>query len=185
VEEWDARYRRRERAEDFSVQPTPLVVEWLRSMAPGRALDVACGTGRNSIWLAEAGWEVTAVDGSAAAIEILKARAAGLGVRVDARVADLGAGQFEIERASYDAILDCYYLQRDLFPAIRDGVRPGGVAICIVHLANQGEAATYKHAVAGELAGFFQDWEILHYREGPPDDPAHRRAAAEIVARRP
>src|SRR5581483_7100497 len=131
---------------------------------------------------AQEGWRVTAVDASAAAIETLRARASELGVTVDTRIADLGAGEFSIQARAWDAVLACYYLQRDLFPAIRNGVRPGGLAICIVHLTREGEAPTYKNAAPDELLGFFEGWEILHYREGAPNDPAHRRAAAEIVA---
>src|SRR5438067_11196563 len=98
-------------------------------MPPGRALDLACGAGRNALYLATLGWQVTAVDSSAVAISILRERAAGLapGFSVDARVADLEAGGFTIAPASFDLILDFFYLQRDLFPHIREGLPPGGV----------------------------------------------------------
>jgi hypothetical protein len=64
-------------------------------------------------------------------------------------------------------------------------MRPGGVAVVIVHLAQPGEATTYKHASPGELRGFFADWDILHYFEGQPEDAAHKRTVAEVVARKP
>ncbi|HZU27115.1 MAG TPA: methyltransferase domain-containing protein [Bryobacteraceae bacterium] len=185
VEEWDARYRAREREEDFVERPSSLVVSALGSVTPGRVLDLACGTGRNAIWLAQHGWRVTAVDGSQAAITALLARAAREGVAVETRVADLGSGEFQVEPNAWDAILDCYYLQRDLFPGIRNGVRPEGLALAIVHIVEPGEAPSYKNAARGELRGFFEDWEILHYYEGAPADEAHRRAVAQIVARRP
>jgi 2-polyprenyl-3-methyl-5-hydroxy-6-metoxy-1,4-benzoquinol methylase len=72
---WNDRYRLRERAaEDLNAGPTPLLVATTSKLAPGNALDLASGTGRNSLWLAEQGWNVTSVDGASAAIEILQTR---------------------------------------------------------------------------------------------------------------
>jgi tellurite methyltransferase len=183
IEEWDARYRAGERAEDLFVAPTPLVARTAATLDPGSALDIACGTGRNSILLAERGWKVTAVDGAPTAIEVLKQRAGSLEIRT--QVVDLEGDGFKIEPGSWDLILKCYYLQRSLIPAIRDGVRPGGVAVVIVHLLDPGKATTYKHAAPGDLRGLFADWEVLHYFEGRPEDSAHKRTVAEMVARRP
>ena len=59
------------------------------------------------------------------------------GVAIDARVADLEAHEFTIEPYAYDLICDFYYLQRDLFPAIREGVRPGGAVVAAVHLTGR------------------------------------------------
>ena len=183
IEEWDARYRGGERAEDLIAAPTRLVVRTAEKLDPGRALDIACGTGRNAIWLAEHGWTVTAVDGAPTAIDVLNQRAKGLKVR--SQVADLEGDDFTIDCGYWDLILKCYYLQRSLIPAVREGVRPGGVAIVIVHLAEPGETTTYKHAAPGELRSFFADWDVLHYFEGRPEDSAHKQAAAEVVARKP
>ena len=171
---WDDRYR----SQEEPGAPTPLVVETARHLKPGRALDLACGTGRNALWLASRGWSVTAVDGSAVAIEKLKAR--GEGLEIDARVADLERGEFAIAASSWDLILMCYYLQRDLFEPVKLGVVPGGVVIAIVHVAESGRYCLRS----GELAGYFEGWDILHSREGVPEDTEHRRASAEIVARR-
>jgi len=185
IEDWDARYRTGERAaEDSLAPPTPLVVQFAAAVPTGKALDLACGTGRNAIWLAEHGWDVTAVDGSAAAIEILERRVDGRGFSVHTQVADLERLEFHIEPRSFDLICKCYYLQRSLMPAVLEGVRTGGMAIAIVHLAEAGEETTYKHAAPGELRSFFEGWEILHDYEGAPRDPAHKRSVAEIVARK-
>lgn len=180
IEEWDARYRTKDRAEDFSTAPTPLVIEATQNLKPGTALDLASGTGRNAIWLAAQGWTVTAVDGSAAAIAALKDRPG-----IHTLVADLESPAFQVEPDSWDLIAVCYYLQRSIFPAVKTGLRPGGIAIVIVHTSNPGEEVTYKHAAPGELRSFFKGWEILHDYEGQPHDPAHKRAVAEIVARKP
>jgi|SRR5579884_2162673 len=185
VGDWEARYRSQERDEDFVVDPVPLVARWTARLAPGRALDLACGTGRNALWLAARGWQVTAVDGAEAAIARLRARASDCGMSVETHVADLERLEFPMLADAFDLILDSYYLQRDLFPGMRQGVRPGGVAICIVHLAWPGESLSYKHAAPGELREFFPGWDILHYYEGMPNDTAHRRPVAEVVARKP
>jgi 2-polyprenyl-3-methyl-5-hydroxy-6-metoxy-1,4-benzoquinol methylase len=82
---WDERYRSSQRpAEDLEAAPNPLLIETAQRLTPGKALDLACGTGRNALWLAEHGWSVTAVDGSPAAIEILRQRASEKGIPVDA-----------------------------------------------------------------------------------------------------
>ena len=183
---WDQRYRSGERpAEDLEAAPAPLVIETASQLAPGKVLDLACGAGRNALWLAEHGWRVTAVDGAPAAIEILRHRAAARGVQVDARVADLEKGEYRIEQSWWDLIVMSYYLQRDLFEPAERGLAPGGVLVAIVHITESGEEPTYKRLPPGELRVYFQGWEILHSYEGKPSDPAHRRAVAEIVARRP
>ncbi len=131
IEEWEARYRSGERAaEDFGAAPTPLVVEWAGKLAPGVALDLACGTGRNALWLAERGWSVTAVDGSATAVATLMQRARERDLEVEGRVADLEGADFRVEAASWDLILKCYYLQRSLIPAVREGAAAGGNGDC-------------------------------------------------------
>lgn len=186
IDEWEQRYRSGERAaEDLYAPPTPLVIKTASELPPGRALDIACGTGRNALWLAQHGWQVTAVDGARVAIEILEQRARERGLNLTTNVADLEAPAFTIASESYDLICDCYYLQRSLFPGIRAGLRAGGTVIAIVHLTRPGEEITYKHAAPAELREFFADWDILHYREGEPIDEAHKRGVAELVARKP
>jgi SAM-dependent methyltransferase len=186
TEEWDKRYRTRERpAEDFTAAPTPLVMRMAAGAAPGRALDLACGTGRNALWLAEHGWDVTAVDGAAAALDVLRTQAAARRVVVDARVADLEKGEFTIAPNSWDFVLTCYYLQRDLIESAKIGVRPGGLVLVIVHITEPGEDATAHRLNPGELLSYFSGWSVVHYYEGPPLDTAHRRKVAEVVARRP
>jgi len=78
----------------------------------------------------------------------------------------------------------CYYLQRDLFEPVKRGVKPGAMVLVIVHLMEPGHEQSRFSVQPGELAGYFQGWEILHYYEGKPRDPEHKRAVAEIVARK-
>lgn len=178
IADWDERYRT---GQFPDAGPTPLLVEMARHRKPGRALDLACGIGRNAQWLVEHGWRVTAVDGAAAAVEILRRRCPS----VDARVADLERHEFTIEPGAWDLIAVCYYLQRDLFEPVKRGLAPGGVAVVIVHLVEPGHEESRFSTQPGELVSYFQDLEILHSYEGQPQDPEHRRAVAEIVARRP
>ena len=181
---WDERYRQKNRAqEDYEAAPTELVVETAKRLAPGRALDLACGTGRNALWLAREGWGVTAVDGSAAAIEALRAQAEQQQVSVNGAVADLK--DFQIAESGWDLIVIAYYLQRDLFERAQRGVAPGGVLIAIAHTTEGGEEATESRLLPGELKRYFVGWKIMHDYEGKPNDPAHRRRVAEIVAIRP
>ncbi len=183
IDEWDQRYRRGEQLFDT---PSPLVKRFAATLAPGDALDLACGPGRNSLYLAAQGWRVTAVDGSPVAIENLVARARERKLNVDARLADLERREFEIAPGAYDLICDCYYLQRDLIPRMKDGLRPGGLLIAIVHIADPDQPqGTPTRAARGELRSCFADWEILHYYEGESNESCHQRPVAELVARKP
>ncbi len=183
---WDQRYRSKERAEeDLQIKPTELVVRTARNLLPGRALDLACGTGRNALWLAREGWNVTAVDGAGAAIEILEERARKENVNIKTVVADLQGGEYTITPFHWDLIAICYYLQRNLIEPAKNGVCPGGILLMIVHTTEGGEQPNESRLRPGELARYFTGWEILHSYEGKPNDPAHRRSVTEIVARRP
>jgi tellurite methyltransferase len=197
INDWNERYRSGERAaEDLIATPTPLLVETVSRLTPDelasgkpsasrRALDLACGTGRNALWLAERGWRVTAIDGAPDAIAILLHRAAQRGLTVDARVADLDEPRYSIAPESWDLIAICYYLQRNLFEPAKRGLVPGGIHIAIVHITEPGEEPTAHRLRPGELESYFHGWEILHRYEGQPNDAAHRRSVAEVVARRP
>lgn len=81
-------------------------------MKPGRALDLACGSGRHTTWLRDRGWEVTAVDREG-----------------DACIhADLEQGEFVIEPNAWDLIVCWLYWQENLLPSIAAGIKPGGIA---------------------------------------------------------
>jgi tellurite methyltransferase len=179
---WERMYRSGERGGEGD--PTILLVETVENLPPGKAIDLACGTGRNALYLAELGWDVTAMDGSEAAIKELQARARTRGLTVNTAVADLTDPKFELAPNAFDLVVMAYYLQRDLFAKAKPAVRPGGLLLAIVHTPEPREAPTYKRAAPGELRGFFEDWELLWDYEGPSRDPAHRRPVAEAVARK-
>ena len=101
----------------------------MAGLAPGRALDLACGEGRNAVWLAERGWEVTGVDFSDVALVKAAELAASRGVEVDWVVADVL--EYEPEPHAYDLVAVLYLqLPREaMLRAIRgaaDAVAPGG-----------------------------------------------------------
>lgn len=184
--DWNERYRQGENA---PAESSGLLVQAVENLAPGHALDLACGAGRHAIFLAERGWKVTAVDASSAAIELVKKRAGERGVLVDARVADLEQGEFTIEPSAYDLICVFYYLQRNLFPQIRAGLRPGGSVVAAIHTVdpNADDMKSKNPAfflLQGELSVEFRGWKITHYAEGKPQDAEHRRRTAELIARR-
>ncbi|HMC61234.1 MAG TPA: methyltransferase domain-containing protein [Candidatus Solibacter sp.] len=173
---WDDHYSN---AGNLDLEPAPLLVEVAEMLAPGHALDLACGPGRNALYLARLGWQVTAVDSSPAAIGLLTERAGGLAI--DAHVADLAQYRFAIAPAAYDLICDFFYLQRDLFSSIRAGVRPGGMFAGAIHLFDENRASAFVMR-PGELRGEFHGWKILFYSES--GEPEHPRPAARIIARR-
>lgn len=85
--DWNERYAAKDLV--WGSDPNRFVAQALGSAEPGRALDLACGEGRNSIWLAERGWQVTGVDFSQVAVERGRERALARSVEVDWRVADV------------------------------------------------------------------------------------------------
>jgi tellurite methyltransferase len=181
---WNERYQRGENTRD---EPHPLVVKFASQLAPGRALDLACGPGRHAIWLAERGWKVTAVDNSTAAIDILLQRATEKNLTIDARVSDLERHEFVLPPESYDLIVDCNYLQRDLFQSIKEGVSISGIVIAIIAMTDDDPNVKAMNPAyllnPGELRKAFEGWEWIWDFEGKPAGQ-HRRATAEIVARR-
>jgi SAM-dependent methyltransferase len=183
---WDDRYRSGEHRHDA---PAPLVAQAIETLPPGRALDLACGAGRHALVLAERGWRVTAVDASRVAIDMVRERAREQRLEIDARQADLEKHEFDIQPDAFDLICDCCYLQRDLFPVIRAGVRRGGIVIAIIHLVDPSPDVKPMNPEfllrPGELRGFFAGWDILHDFEGKPLGGPHERSVSEIVARRP
>lgn len=153
------------------MKPRPFVEEIARELSPGRALDLACGAGRNAVWLAGLGWQVTAVDKAPSIAH----------AGVEVHTADLERHEFEIGEAAWDLIVMSYYLQTKLFPGVIRGLQPGGVAIVIVHMFEPGHEASRFSVRAGELPDYFRGCHVLAYREGKPSPVS--RAVAQIAIR--
>ncbi|HSN54086.1 MAG TPA: class I SAM-dependent methyltransferase [Candidatus Sulfomarinibacteraceae bacterium] len=103
-EDWNRRYREKELV--WSAEPNRFLVEEVADLAPGRALDLGAGEGRNAIWLAERGWRVTAVDFSDVALEKARRIAAEREVGMETVHADLT--EYRPEPASFDLVLLLY-----------------------------------------------------------------------------
>jgi SAM-dependent methyltransferase len=152
---WEKMYGSGERGSED--QPTHLLLDTAANLPPGTAIDLACGTGRNALFLAELGWRVTAIDGSETAIRTLRERAAARGLSVTTLVADLTNPDFALPDNAFDLIVVAYYLQRDLLQKIGPALRERGLALVIVHIPGPGEQPSYKRASRGELRSFFAD----------------------------
>ena len=180
---WDERYKQGLHAKD---EPHPLVLEYVSRRAAGRALDLACGPGRHALFLAHLGWHVTAVDSSAVATVMLRNRSRKEGLQIEAHLADLERHEFAVPPDTYDLIVICNYLQRDLFRAARAGTRIGGLIIAIVAMIDDDPSIKPMNpdylVAPGELRAQFVDCELIHDFEGKRAEGA--RAMAEIVARK-
>jgi len=131
--DWDARYAK---AQQWSDEPNALAAQLLAALPPGRALDLAAGEGRMALWLASLGWQVTALDFSAAGLARGRTRAGQRGLDVDWQVAD--ATTVDLEPASYDLVLVLYlHLTRpELTAALlraAASLAPGGLLLALGH----------------------------------------------------
>lgn len=179
---WDARYSAGDRRHD--ADPVPLLAEWVPRLRPGRALDVAAGLGRHALLLARHGWIVDAVDISLEGLLILKQRAQRAGARVNLVAADLE--QFDVRPASYDLIVQTFFLKRRLLPRLRQWVRPGGLVYVETHLRDPGASISGRFALRpGELQRLFHTWQILAATEGARFEGERRIVTGSVLARRP
>jgi SAM-dependent methyltransferase len=133
-EDWNRRYAGRELL--WTAEPNRFLVEELATLPPGRALDLACGEGRNAIWLAGRGFTVDAVDFSDVALEKARALAAGRGVQVRWIEADVES--FDPRQAAYDLVILFYlHLPWDrMKPMLRRAaaaVAAGGTFLLVGH----------------------------------------------------
>jgi SAM-dependent methyltransferase len=168
-EKWDQRWQEK------AAVPPGSPDDWLLRVLPhlpdqGKALDLACGMGRNALALARGGYQVTAVDFSLVALDVLSAAAAREKLPVAVVCADLEAGDYRVAPESFDLGLQFYYLFRPLLSRLQDAVRPGGyIAIRTFSQAGQerfGPVNRNISFVPGELLKLFSRWEILLYEEG-------------------
>jgi SAM-dependent methyltransferase len=185
---WDERYRTEEAVPERG--PASFLVEH-RDLLPRtrrcRALDVAMGTGRNALYLASLGYEVTGIDVSGLAVERCGREAARRGLRIEAVQADLEA--YDLPAAAYDVVIDFYYLQRDLAPALVTALRPGGILVFESFTREQRRFGWGPQQEAyllkpGELRSLFPALEVLAYREGVVDSDRGKKAVAGLVARK-
>jgi tellurite methyltransferase len=177
---WNARYR-----EEGALRDPSAFLSTLDDVLPrgGRALDVAGGSGRNALWLARRGLEVTLADVSDVALEqaAAAARAEGLAlatVQLDLDEAPLPPGP-------WDLVLCTYFLHRPLLAAIGGVLAPGGMLV-VAHATRSNLARHARpgpdHVLEdGELPALVRGLEVVRSEEGWLESGRHE---ARLVARR-
>lgn len=182
---WNARYA--DGAYESRRHPSPFLEQHADLLAAnGRALDLACGAGRNAIYLASRGLAVDAVDISRVALERGRADAAELPIRwIEC---DLDEG-LEAD-TDYDVIVNIRYVNLPLVSTLLESLRPGGVLVTEQHLATEADVIGPKNPAyrveAGELGRVASGMVIEHLTEGLVEDPDGRPAAlARLIARMP
>ncbi len=184
-EHWNQKYRE---SPGSWLEPDPFLLrafsEYIRPLFPaaGHALDLAGGAGRNAIWLAKQGWEVTLIDIAEAGVEQARENAGALTSRIQFVIADLTG--FRASQTQFDVVMAFFYLDRRIFPEIVKAVRPAGLLIykTLTHaqLELPGGPKDPAHLLEeGELPRLVDGLEVLHYREQIAE-----KATAELVARK-
>jgi tellurite methyltransferase len=155
-------------------------------IAPGRTLDIACGKGRNALFLASRGFQVTAIDISPAGLEQGRKQAEKNSLSIVWQQVDLE--RLGLGYAEYDLIVNVNYLQRSLIPQIKRAVKNGGHVLFDTYLIDQqaiGHPKNPNYLLShNELLDHFRDFRVLLYREGKFVDGARASFRAGILAQR-
>jgi SAM-dependent methyltransferase len=133
-QQWDERYRVDELI--WKAEPNRFLVEEVAGLAPGRALDLACGEGRNALWLAGKGWQVTAVDFSAVGLEKARRLASERGLELVLVEADVL--EWEPPAASFDLVIVMYLhlpasARRQVLQRAASALAPGATLLVVGH----------------------------------------------------
>ncbi len=177
--EWDARYGREDRV--WSGRPNGSLVAEVHDLEPGSALDAGCGEGADAVWLAERGWQVTALDVSRVALARGREAAEAAGVEVDwlhagLVEAALPDGSFALVSAHYPA------LRRtpgdDAVRALLAAVAPGGTLLVVHHAdVDRGHSLARgfdpdDYVSSGDVAAALGDgWEVQVQERRPRNVP--------------
>ena len=159
---WNEKYQDPETAERLS-QPIDLVQQYSKLAQGKQALDLACGLGRHSKYLASEGFDVDALDISSVAISKLQNLP-----HISAQEVDFDS--YVLPKEKYDLIVCVYYLNRQLFLPMIEALKPNGILLMETFLHDPGnERAPSNPAFLlneGELEAFFDDrCELLHIKE--------------------
>ena len=177
---------------------SPLLSQHLDQLSQaGPMLDLACGGGRNGLFLLQHGIPVVFADSNRESLQRVRATLEEPQYRVNAGLAELWEVDFEqphtrpLQGRDFGAILVFRYLHRPLFPSIKLALRPGG--LLIYETFTRGQALMGRPTNPdfllqdGELEQQFAAWDILHSFEGTVETPPNRKpsAIAQLVARKP
>ncbi len=157
------KWNERHSSDPYPDIPAPILLESTELLRGGKALDVACGTGRNTRFLLERGYRVTCVDISDVAIESVKNLQG-----VDARCVDLDS--YCLEKETFDCIVNIHYLERRLFPYFKESLRSGGILFFETFVEDEDTPPTRPsnrdHLLrSNELLHAFIGMQILSYTE--------------------
>ena len=150
----------------FNTKPNDFLVEMARGRKPGRALDVGMGQGRNAIWLAQEGWDVTGFDPADRAVAAAEKSAAALGLKI--RTIVQGSEQFDFGEKQWDLILISYAGGRGLTENLQRALRPGGVLIIEAFHRDATRGRSIGGDVVfdtGELPKLFPNLRVVRYEE--------------------
>ena len=178
---WEERYRRPGRERRL---PDSLLRENWRLLAAPRVLDVACGEGRNALFLAARGFTVTGIDRSPAAVD--RARHWARECRPAPEFICWDLDSLSLPGTDYDSIVVTRYWQPELCPILMAALRPGGVLLyetyTLDYLRYRPQSRRDFLLRRGELARRFASLETLHYAE--VDKPETQEYCAQLIARR-
>ena len=182
---WTSRWKTGEY--NARTQPSPLWEKWAPRLPKGPALDIACGNGRNAIFLAKLGFQVDAVDIASTALKLARENSKKQRVKVNWIEADLDT--YEIPENSYSLISVCFYANRDLIPKIKDGLKPDGFILYehhyLSHVKVNGPENRQWRLRPNELIHQFIDFRIRFSEEGLVEDRGQTLAMEQLVAQKP
>lgn len=172
----------------FNTRPNAFLAEVTRDVRPGRALDVGMGQGRNAIYLAQLGWDVTGFDPAERAVAAGQDQARRLGLNLTALV--MRDDQFEFGKEQWDLIVLSYVGFRALVPQLYESLRPGGLVVVEAFHRDATRTASIGGAVVfdtNELLRLFEHFRILRYEdtEGAGDFGHGNTRLVRLFARKP
>ena len=180
---WDERH---EQGSDFPKEPASFLKEHIHRLPRGKALDLAMGIGRNSIFLAMNGYEVDSIDFSEVAIEKVRSFAQKKSLLIHAMKADLT--HYQISENTYDVILNFYFLERLLIPHIKKGLKQGGMILFETYTTEQPHYGRPHNPAyllkPNELLHSFMDLHIIYYHERVDTQKEETKAIASLLAQK-
>src|SRR4051794_7438155 len=150
----------------FNTNPNAFMVEVVKGRPPGKALDVGMGQGRNAIWLAQQGWDVTGFDPAERAVALAQVNAAKLGVKLTTEVK--GTEDFAFGQDRWDLVLLSYVGAREMNEVVTKSLRPGGIVILEAFHRDATKGAPIGPAVVfdtAEVPALFRSLRVIRYEE--------------------